>query len=138
MQTISIGKLAKSAQVGVDTVRFYEKSGLLPPPPRRASGYRQYRPSDLRRLVFIRRAKELGFSLEEIAELLALKSPKGAGVGKVRELARSKLAVVERKIEDLERLRRVLQGLVQRCPGNGSVDHCPILKALDAAPGENP
>lgn len=135
MQTISIGTLAKSAQVGVDTIRFYEKSGLLPPPPRRASGYRQYGPEDLRRLVFIRRAKELGFSLDEIAELLALQSPKGPGMAKVRELARTKLTIVEKKIEDLERIRRVLQGLVQRCPGKGSVDHCPILNALDAEPG---
>lgn len=137
METLSIGKLAKSAQVGVDTIRFYEKSGLLPAPPRRASGYRQFGPADLRRLVFIRRAKELGFSLDEIAELLALRAPSGRGVAKVRELARLKLAVVERKIEELERMRGVLEGLVKSCPGKGSVDHCPILNAFDALPGES-
>ena len=136
METLSIGKLARSAQVGIDTVRFYEKSGLLPPPPRWASGYRQYRAAVLRRLVFIRRAKELGFSLDEIAELLALKAPNGRGVAKVRELARQKLAVVERKIDELERMRGVLEGLVESCRGTGSVDCCPILNAYDGAPGE--
>lgn len=136
MELLSIGKLAKAAGVGIDTIRFYEKSGLLPSPPRRASGYRQYRSSDLRRLIFIRRAKEVGFSLEEVAELLALKTSNGRGIAKVREVAQLKLAVVERKLEELERMRGVLKGLVESCPGKGSVDHCPILNSFDAVSGE--
>lgn len=131
MQPLSIGKLAKSAKVAIDTIRYYEKSGLLPKAPRLASGYRQYGPGDLRRLAFIRRAKELGFSLEEIATLLDLRTAPGAAMEEVREVARGKLAVVEGKLAELERMREVLQGLVDACPGQGATGQCPILNAFD-------
>lgn len=138
MPALSIGGLAKAANVGIDTVRFYEKSGLMPAPPRKASGYRQYGEGHLRRLVFIRRAKELGFSLEDIAELLTLRVTKGRGVERVREVARRKLAVVDLKIAELERMRNVLGGLVEACPGHGPIDQCPILNAFDPPDGSTP
>ncbi len=136
MPTLSIGGLARAAKVGIDTIRFYEKNGLIPAPPRRASGYRQYGNEQLRRLTFIRRAKDLGFSLEEIAELLALRAPKGRGVEKVRQVARHKLAVVEQKIAELERMRSALADLVEACSGHGSTDDCPILRSFESEPGE--
>jgi len=139
MQTMSIGQLAKSAQVGIDTVRFYEKHGLLPKPQRKESGYRQYNVDDARRLVFIRRAKALGFSLSDIGELLKLrglaKDKSGSSVERVRNVAKKKLQMVEEKITELERIRDVLKELVTACPGHGDADHCPILRAFDADSG---
>lgn len=136
MQTLSIGQLAKNAHVGVDTVRFYERHGLLPQPLRKASGYRQYTADDARRLVFIRRAKDLGFSLSDIGELLTLRGltadKSGRSVERVRNVAKNKLQTVEEKIAELERIRIVLQELVTACPGHGDADHCPILRAFDS------
>ena len=134
MSSMSIGQLAKSAQVGIDTVRFYERHGLLPKPQRKASGYRQYSAEDARRLVFIRRAKDLGFALADIGELLKLRGQgdgSGRNVARVRSVAKQKLQTVEAKIAELERLRDVLQELVTACPGHGAADHCPILRAFD-------
>src|SRR5690606_14821572 len=109
--TLSIGRLAKSAGVGVDAIRFYERIGLLPAPRRSASGYRLYRPDDRQRLEFIRRAQGLGFSLEEIASLLKLSRP-GGSVARARALAAAKLEVVEGKLAELSRLRDALRSLV--------------------------
>jgi Hg(II)-responsive transcriptional regulator len=134
MQVLTIGQLAKSAQVGVDTVRFYEKHGLLPKPMRKASGYRQYGSDDARRLVFIRRAKELGFTLADVSELLKLRGhseKNGRNVERVRIVAKKKLQTVEAKIAELQRMRDVLTELVTACPGSGDTDHCPILRAID-------
>jgi MerR family copper efflux transcriptional regulator len=134
MQSMSIGQLAKNAKVGVDTVRFYEKHGLLPKPQRKASGYRQYSADDARRLVFIRRAKELGFALADIGELLKLRGcgdKSSRSVERVRAVAKGKLQTVEAKIAELERMRDVLKDLVSACPGQGDADHCPILRAID-------
>jgi len=126
---LSIGQLAKRAQVGIDSVRFYEKHGLLPKPQRKASGYRQYHADDVKRLVFIRRAKELGFALRDIGELLKLRGNRN--VERVRKVAQQKLQAVDEKIAELERMRAVLRDLVNACPGHGDVDHCPILRAFD-------
>jgi MerR family transcriptional regulator, copper efflux regulator len=134
MQTMSIGQLAKGAKVGIDTVRFYEKHGLLPTPQRKASGYRQYSADDARRLVFIRRAKELGFALADIGELLRLRGradKSGRSVERVRAVAKRKLQAVEAKMMELERMRDVLKELVTACPGHGDADRCPILRAFD-------
>lgn len=135
MSALSIGQLAKSAQVGVDTIRFYEKQGLMPRAMRRASGYREYGHDDLLRLKFIRRAKDLGFSLEEIAELLALKRLPSRGVEKVKAVARQKLLQVDVKLAELQRLRVVLADLVAACPGHGATEACPILRAFDTSEG---
>jgi MerR family copper efflux transcriptional regulator len=135
---MSIGQLAKNARVGIDTVRFYEKHGLLPKPLRKASGYRQYSADDARRLVFIRRAKELGFTLADIGELLKLRGhadKSGRSVERVRTVAKEKLQTVEAKIAELTRMRDVLKELVSACPGHGDADHCPILRAFDTEGG---
>lgn len=131
MRAMSIGELARSAQVPIDTVRYYEKQGLMPLVKRRASGYREYDADALRRLRFIRRAKALGFSLENIAELLALREQSGQGVRRVRAIAQRKLAEVEQKIDELQRMRKALSHLAAACPGQGRAEECPILRAFD-------
>lgn len=127
---MTIGGVARASGVGIDTVRFYEREGLLPKPQRRASGYRDYAPATVQRLCFIRRAKELGFSLDEIRELLALSSDRERGVRGVKQRAESRLAEVERRIRELKRIQRGLKHLIDACPGHGSLDACPILAAL--------
>lgn len=128
MQTIGIGTLARRAGVGVDTVRYYEKSGLLAPTARLASGYRRYTEDEVSRLRFIRRAQALGFSLKQISELLALSSRRD--VASVRRSALAKLADVENRIAELEKVRAGLARLIKSCPGHGRAADCPILRAL--------
>lgn len=130
MSGMTIGKIAAQAEVAIDTVRYYERAGLLPAPPRRESGYREYPPETVKRLRFIRRAKALGFSLPEIGELLALSAPR-ADVRKVKIAAQAKLNLLDEKIAELTRVREGLQQLVKHCPGHGKADACPILNALN-------
>ena len=127
----SIGEVARRAGVGVETVRFYERQGLLDEPERLPSGYRQYEEEAVAVLRFIRRAKGLGFSLKEIKELLALRHRASATRAEVRQQARTKVQDIQAKIEDLERVRDVLQRLIQRCRGDGPAVGCPILEALN-------
>lgn len=129
MSTLTIGKLARAAEVGVDTVRFYERAGLLKKPPRSASGYRLYDTADAARLRFIRRAKALGFSLDEIVELLKLNDG-GGRRSAVRVLAERRLAEIEQKLEDFGRMRDTLRGLVHKCHGEGSLAGCPIIETV--------
>ena len=128
MQTIGIGTLARRAGVGVDTVRYYEKSGLLSPSARLASGYRRYSDAEVARLRFIRRAQALGFSLKQIAELLSLSSRRD--VASVKRSAMARLADVENRIAELQRVRSGLARLIKSCPGHGRAADCPILRAL--------
>jgi len=128
MDTLSIGGLAKQAGVAVDTVRYYERAGLLVPAGRLASGYRRYSALELARLRFIRRAQALGFSLKEIQELLAISSQRD--VSRVKRRAEAKLADVDARIAELQRVRSGLAGLIARCPGHGKAAECPILQAL--------
>ncbi|REJ79694.1 MAG: MerR family transcriptional regulator [Acidobacteria bacterium] len=130
MQALTIGQLAAGADVGVETVRFYERKGLIPEPPRRASGYRQYPPTALERLRFIRRAKVLGFTLDEIRKLLELSTSPASSRDLVRRRAKTKIADIERRVADLERIRRALSALVRDCAEGGDLDPCPILAAL--------
>jgi Hg(II)-responsive transcriptional regulator len=125
------GELAKRAGVNVETLRFYERKGLLPMPPRRPSGYREYPPGDVRRIRFIKRAQELGFSLGEIRDLLALRGLRGATAAEVQSRAEAKLADIRRKIADLGAIERALEKLTDACPGKGPLDECPILQHLD-------
>jgi len=130
---MTIGKIAAKADVAIDTIRYYERVGLLPEPPRRESGYREYPADTVKRLRFIRRAKTLGFSLPEIGELLDLSSS-SADVRKVKSAAQSKLHLLDEKIAELTRVRDGLKKLVKHCPGHGHADHCPILNALNESP----
>lgn len=131
---LSIGELAKQAGVGVETVRYYERRGLLAEPDRRASGYRQYESEAVAILRFIRRAKELGFTLKEIQSLLELRRSSSATRADVRRNAQAKLVDIETKIRDLERMRRALADLTKTCHGDGAAAECPILLALNGTP----
>lgn len=128
--SLTIGTVAKRAGVPIDTIRYYEREGLLPEPLRRASGYRSYNETAVSRLRFIRRAKDLGFTLEEIRDLLALSSDRSGGVKAVRKRAEQRLASIEERIAELMRIRKGLQQLIQACPGHGDPEQCPILRAL--------
>jgi MerR family copper efflux transcriptional regulator len=130
MTAFRIGELAKRAEVGIETVRFYERQGLLEEPERKASGYRQYDEETVRVLQFIRRAKELGFTLKEIKSLLALQNDASVSRSEIRKQAKQKVAEIDAKIADLKRMRDGLQALVGKCHGDGSIVGCPILDAM--------
>jgi MerR family mercuric resistance operon transcriptional regulator len=132
MQALTIGEVAKAADIDVETVRFYEREGLIEQPPRRPSGYRQYAPDIVRRLRFIRRAKDLGFTLKEIGGLLDLRVDPARSCAEVRSLAKAKMADIEAKLLDLARIQAALAALVRACRGKGPTSNCPILDALDA------
>ncbi|MGH8122857.1 MAG: heavy metal-responsive transcriptional regulator [Rudaea sp.] len=134
-QHFTIGSAARRAGVGIDTIRYYEREGLLPPPQRRASGYRDYDATSVERLRFIRRAKDLGFTLQEVRELLALSHDRERGVHDVKRRAELRLAEIEHRIGELQRVKRGLKQLIAACPGHGPLQHCPILKALGGEVG---
>ncbi|MGH8124426.1 MAG: heavy metal-responsive transcriptional regulator [Rhodanobacteraceae bacterium] len=129
-QHATIGAIARRAGVGIDTIRYYEREGLMPKPVRRASGYRDYGAGAVERLRFIRRAKDLGFTLGEIRELLVLSSDRERGVKNVKQRAESRLGEVEQRIRELQRMKRGLKQLIDACPEQGALEHCPILRAL--------
>lgn len=131
MDHLTIGQVAKNAGVNVETIRFYERQGLIGKPPRRLSGYRQYEPDIVRRIRFIQRAKELGFSLREITELLSLRVARGSTCADVRARALSKMKDIDAKITVLQGMRGALVRLSEACVGRGPVSECPILDALD-------
>ena len=133
MQSMTIGRLAELSGVNVDTVRYYERQGLIPQPPRSSAGYREYGEADLERLRFIRRSKELGFTLAEIAELLSLTADRESDMEGVKRKAEQRLQQVELKIRELQRVRRGLRELIAACPGHGELNGCPILAALSGA-----
>lgn len=136
MQHMTIGQLAGRVGVGASTLRYYEQLGLLTPTMRTAAGYRVYGQNALRRLAFIRRAQTLGFALEEIAELLALSDNPLASAAEVKRLTREKIADIDARIQDLERMKQGLAALEGRCSGHGSTTECPILSALAGADTE--
>ncbi len=131
MEILSIGQVARRAGVGVETVRFYEREGLLEEPPRRASGYRQYSQEVVKRLGFIQRAKALGFSLKEISELLLLRVDAQTSCEEVKQRTEAKIAEVERKLVELQRMRQALLQVHSLCTGQGPTGSCPMLDALD-------
>jgi MerR family mercuric resistance operon transcriptional regulator len=126
-----IGELARHADVSVETVRFYERRGLLKPPPRRQSGYRDYPPESLLCLHFIRHAQALGFSLSEVQELLALRSRPGPTCASIRRRVETKLDSVRQKIRSLERLRDTLSDLATTCESASSTSQCPTVAVLE-------
>lgn len=128
--SFSIGGLAQRADVAVDTIRYYEREGLLPSPRRRPSGYREYDDSAVERVRFIRRAKTLGFTLDEIRELLLHEADHVHGVGAIRQQAQARLAELDRRIAELMATRDRLAALVDACPGAGAPEDCPILDSI--------
>ena len=131
MKTLTIGQVAKQVGVGLETIRFYERKGLIDEPPRRPSGYREYPPAAVARVKFIRRAKDLGFSLKEIAELLTLRVDQDTTCAEVRERAEEKIADIQDKIQALQQMKRALTSLTATCSGRGPTSECPILEALE-------
>ncbi|MDX1570231.1 MAG: helix-turn-helix domain-containing protein [Xanthomonadales bacterium] len=125
---LSIGRLSERARVKIETIRYYEKEGLMPDPPRSLGGHRQYLPDHVERLAFIRRSRELGFSLDEVRQLLVLYDGRGR-CDEVRRLAEHHLDDVRGKIRDLRRLERSLSGLIGRCRDTPD-DECPVIDAL--------
>jgi len=132
MGSLTIGVLAERAGVGVETVRFYERRGLVRRPPRPRTGYRSYPEEAVARIRFIRNAQGLGFTLEEIAALMDLRVTAGTSCAAVRSRAAAKLADVKRRLADMERIRDSLETLVAACPGKGALFTCTILEALDS------
>lgn len=119
--------------MNVQTVRYYERRGLMPRPARSPAGYRQYRPDATDRVTFIKRAQDLGFSLEEITELLALRAREVSACAVVETRTRDKIATVNRKIAELERMKRTLKRLAAKCQAREPTSECPILEALEEA-----
>lgn len=135
MRPLTIGQVARLADTGVETIRFYEREGLLDQPARRPSGYREYPADVVARLRFIRRAKELGFTLKEIRELLALRHDPDADTAEVKRRAEAKIADIDARIRDLQRARQALVRLAEACPGHGPLLDCPIIEALNGTGG---
>ncbi len=131
MTTLTIGQLAKHTQVGVETIRFYEREGLIMVPPRSAAGYRLYALSAIKRIRFIQRAKEVGFTLKDIKELLSLRMQTGVTCQDIQSKAAAKVTEIEQKLIELQRMKKALQQLAAQCTGTGPVSECPILDALE-------
>jgi len=131
MGALTIGRLARLGGVNLETIRYYEREGLLQEPPRTQAGYRLFPSETVRRLRFIKRAQGLGFSLGEIRELLALRMKPGTRREHIRERAQAKIANIEQKIQTLTSMKKTLRNLTQRCDGCGPLSDCPILESLD-------
>lgn len=129
---LKIGELAERGKVNLQTIRYYERESLLPEPPRLVSGYRDYQDSAVRRVRFIKRAQEIGFSLAEIRELLSLRIDTHRESAVVRSLAQAKIAEIEGKIRTLKAMKRALHRLTERCSGRGPASECPILESIDS------
>lgn len=126
---MNIGALARAAATKAETIRYYERIGLLPPPPRTAGNYRDYSAADVARLTFIRRARDLGFSIEQIQELLHLAGHKDQSCQAVDAIARDHLTCVRQKLAALDALRQELESLIGQC-GHGRIAECRIIEAL--------
>lgn len=131
MSRLTVGRLARNAGVNLETVRYYERQCLVSPAARTESGYRIYQQESVRRIRFIKRAQELGFSLNEIKELLSLRVDANATATDVRVRAQTKLVSVEEKIRHLRDIQQSLTRLIESCHGGGPASECPILENLD-------
>lgn len=130
MRRRTIGTVAKAAGVNVETIRFYERKGLIIRPEPVATSFREYPLETVERIRFVKRAQELGFTLAEIKDLLRLSDGEYGTRADVKDLAESKLSSIRQKINDLAQIENMLQELVDRCTGQGSVSECPIIRAL--------
>lgn len=137
MEQLRIGEVARRAGVGVETIRFYEREGLIAQPAKPRSGFRAYPPDIVRRVRFILRAKELGFSLKEISDLLELRVDRNRSCADVRKRAREKIADVDVRIATLQTMRRALEELAVSCVGKGPTSECPILDAIEGVGEED-
>jgi Hg(II)-responsive transcriptional regulator len=126
MKAMKIGEVARISGTGIETIRFYEREGLLLEPERRPSGYRQYDEATVERLNYIRQAKELGFTLAEIKELLEL-SFAHSNCEHIRQRAEDKITDIESKIRSLQQMKRSLRKIVERCRAKDSTDDCPLV-----------
>jgi len=131
VEALTIGRLARLGGVNLETIRYYEREGLLQKPPRTPAGYRLFPSENARRLRFIKRAQELGFSLGEIRRLLALRMKPGTKRGDIRARTEAKIADIEQKILTLEAMKKALRKMTNRCDGCGPLAECPILESLD-------
>jgi MerR family copper efflux transcriptional regulator len=130
MNGLTIGDVAKQAKVRIETLRYYEREGLVASPPRSLSNYRLYPEDTVRRVQFIKRAQELGFSLKEIKEFLCLRVDPTTSCADVRARALEKITTIEEKMRALKAMKHALTQLVEECPGQGAVTDCPILESL--------
>ena len=134
MKTMTISHAARQAEVGIETIRFYERRGLIEQPPKPVgSGFRVYPEETVQRIRFIRQAQEIGFSLREIDELLSLRADPAADSSDVRERAINKRNEVEQKIEHLQQIHAALEELISACPGKGALRQCSIMESLISA-----
>ena len=131
MGYLTIGKLAKKAEVNIETIRYYERRGLISRPPRPHSGYRQYPDEIFKRIDFIKRAKELGFSLKEIGELLSLRLDPTTSCSDIKSRTETKIEHIEEKIKTLKKMKITLMEVSRACSGRGPISECPILEALE-------
>jgi MerR family copper efflux transcriptional regulator len=131
MERLTIGEVAKQAHVHIETLRYYERTGLIASPPRSESNYRLYPQETVRRVQFIKRAQELGFSLKEITALLALRATPDTPCADMRTRALDKITAIEEKIRALHAMKHALAQLVAACSGQGAITDCPILASLD-------
>ena len=131
MKPLTIGRVARQAGVGVETVRYYQRRGLVAQPPRRDGAYRVYTQDTVARIRFIRRAGKLGFTLREIEELLSLRVEQSTTCADVRMRAEVKVSTIDDKIQGLQHMKRALASLIASCRGRGPASECPILEALD-------
>lgn len=130
MNGLTIGRLAKQAGLGIETVRFYERQGLIAPPPRTDSNYRIYPEEEVNRLKFIKRAKDLGFTLKEIKELFELQHDPHTTKSDIKERTVEKIKNIKKKVEDLVRIQEALEHLAGSCDGHGPLRECPIFDAF--------
>lgn len=135
MDSLKIGELASASGVNIETVRYYERRGILPQPKRRESGYREYTTEDVLRLRFIKRAQQLGFSLQEISELLSLRVSPETTCSDVKKQAEAKLTSIAEKIAELERMQAALTRLITECDEKQPSSACPILEYLSEEGG---
>ena len=129
---LKIGEVAERGGVNLQTIRYYEREKLLPEPPRLASGYRVYPDQTVRRVRFIKRAQEIGFTLAEIRGLLAIRIDADRDSSEVRTLAQAKITDIEKKIQTLQLMKQVLDRITERCSGCGPTSECPILESIDS------
>ena len=129
---LKIGEVAERGGVNLQTIRYYEREQLLPKPPRLSSGYRSYPGDAVRRVRFIKRAQEIGFTLAEIRDLLAIRLDPSRESAEVRALAEAKISGIEDKMRTLQRMKEALRRITERCSGCGPTNECPILESIDS------